>query len=317
MTMLVFQLGEGSELEADLSADIVTLGRADDNDIVIGNAWISWHHARFERAGGVVRVIDLNSRNGILLNEKRVTDSVLKSGDVLTFGQLQAIFRDTGDDGGSEARPVQTPPPRAAATVPLAGARVPQPLVPRPAPARPGAVPGPGRIPGGSPTDPNPMAANGQARKNPPAAAPAFSRATPTPVVAPTSGEESIAANGENVQQFAKGLIKRIDLLDDLIANVAGRDAGAAGQLGPLRASFEELLREHSVEPFTVEVGRPLDVATRKKINIVEATAGQEGTTEIAEVFRPGYVCQKGPGGAPIVLRKAEVRTRKPGAVPS
>jgi molecular chaperone GrpE (heat shock protein) len=163
--------------------------------------------------------------------------------------------------------------------------------------------------------DLNPMATNGLARgKLPAGGAAALTRGTPAPVVTPTPGNDLHAANGENVQQFAKGLIKRIDLLDDLIANVADRDASAAAQLGPLRASFEDLLREHSVEPFTVEVGKPIDVATRKKITIVEATKDQDGATEIAEVFRPGYLWQNGGGGAPMVLRKAEVRTRKPGA---
>jgi pSer/pThr/pTyr-binding forkhead associated (FHA) protein len=141
--MLVFQLGEGNELEAELAADVVTLGRAGDNDIVIENAWISWHHARFERTGHSFRVVDLNSHNGILLNDARITEAALKSGDVLTFGQLQAVFRDSGTE---PTRPPAGPVgPRAAATVPLVSG-APRPLAtktPRPHPTPPVPVPPP------------------------------------------------------------------------------------------------------------------------------------------------------------------------------
>jgi pSer/pThr/pTyr-binding forkhead associated (FHA) protein len=143
MSILVFQLGEGNELEAELAGDIVTLGRAGDNDIVIENAWISWHHARFERTGHSFRVVDLNSHNGILLNDTRITEAALSSGDVLTFGQLQVVFRDSGTG--------PTPPsagrvgPRAAATVPLVpgAARPLAAKTPRPHPAPSVPVPPP------------------------------------------------------------------------------------------------------------------------------------------------------------------------------
>jgi molecular chaperone GrpE (heat shock protein) len=113
---------------------------------------------------------------------------------------------------------------------------------------------------------------------------------------------------------LARGLIQRLDQLEDLMA--AGEKAlpGLAARLAPLHASLLELLRDHSIEPYTVPPGQPLDVATRKRITIVEAAPEGAGVTEIAEVFRPGYQLNPGTGDGPaVILRKAEVRTlRRP-----
>jgi hypothetical protein len=117
-------------------------------------------------------------------------------------------------------------------------------------------------------------------------------------------------------------LIKRLDLLDTLLASLEGRDPTTAAQITPLRDSLLELLRDHSIEPFTFEAGTKLDVAMRKRIHIVEPTNDPDGATEITRVFRPGYVWRNGPASPPVVLRKAEVRTgrssaRLEGEVPS
>jgi molecular chaperone GrpE (heat shock protein) len=118
----------------------------------------------------------------------------------------------------------------------------------------------------------------------------------------------------EHDHSLARGLIQRIDQLEDLMA--AGDKAlpGLAARLAPLHASLLELLRDHSIEPYTVAPGEPLDVATRKRITIVEAAPEGPGITEIAEVFRAGYQVIQGAGDQPaVVLRKAEVRTlRRP-----
>jgi pSer/pThr/pTyr-binding forkhead associated (FHA) protein len=137
MARLIFKLGDGKTLDFNLSAAVVTLGRATSNDIVINNSWISSHHAKFERSGGTVEVmslgtlhgiplkeykrvggvytvVDLNSHNGLTVNGKRVTSKELKSGDVLSFGQLEALFRGFGN-GFAVPRPLTT---HAASTAP-------------------------------------------------------------------------------------------------------------------------------------------------------------------------------------------------------
>ena len=131
---------------------------------------------------------------------------------------------------------------------------------------------------------------------------------------APTRETAILRPSSENADEFARSLIKRIDLLDDLAANAAGRDARLASQLSPLRASLVELLRELSVEPFSVEVGQALDVATRKRIRIVEPPrANPTARPRSRKSFVAGTSWRNGAGTAPMILRKAEVRTRKAG----
>lgn len=122
--------------------------------------------------------------------------------------------------------------------------------------------------------------------------------------------QDGAAPGAEADQALARGLIQRIDLLEDLMTSGERTLPGLADRLAPLHASLLELLREHSIEPYTVQLGHALDVATRKRITIVEPAPEGEGITEIAEVFRPGYHFTRGSGDLPaVILRKAEVRT--------
>lgn len=55
---------------------ITTIGRWEDNDIVIPDRWISRYHARIRREGSRFVLDDLGSKNGLFLNGQRVTQSV-------------------------------------------------------------------------------------------------------------------------------------------------------------------------------------------------------------------------------------------------
>ena len=60
----------------------VTFGRADDNEVVLQEKGISRYHARFRYDNGTLWVQDAGSRNGIFVNDVRVTDHrTLKVGD--------------------------------------------------------------------------------------------------------------------------------------------------------------------------------------------------------------------------------------------
>ncbi len=79
-----------------------TLGRAEDNQIVLADACVSARHARIDTREGEWWLTDLGSRNGTRLNGLSVTKPVpLTDGDVIEVGQIQLRF----ETAGGQARP--------------------------------------------------------------------------------------------------------------------------------------------------------------------------------------------------------------------
>lgn len=69
------------------------LGRNKDNDIVLTSERASRYHAEIVRNGDEVRLVDLESRNGIWVNGARVDRQIaLKTGDRLSIGRQAFIF---------------------------------------------------------------------------------------------------------------------------------------------------------------------------------------------------------------------------------
>ncbi|MCC6276773.1 MAG: FHA domain-containing protein [Oligoflexia bacterium] len=70
----------------------ITLGRAQDNDIVLQDPKASRHHAKIENQGAKFVITDLGSQNGIMVNNQIVTHSDLKPGDLFMVGSTQMKF---------------------------------------------------------------------------------------------------------------------------------------------------------------------------------------------------------------------------------
>ncbi len=85
----------------DLEPGTYTVGRNPDSDFFINDKTVSREHARFEviePAG--YRVTDLSSRNGTLVNGRRIDSPVdLKPGDMVMFGQVE--FKLSSGDGSA------------------------------------------------------------------------------------------------------------------------------------------------------------------------------------------------------------------------
>ena len=76
----------------ELVGDIVTIGRAPLNDIVIDNPVVSARHAILLKFGDSYWLKDLNSTNGIHINGSHFIDGELKDGDTIRFGSVIAAF---------------------------------------------------------------------------------------------------------------------------------------------------------------------------------------------------------------------------------
>lgn len=70
----------------------VSIGRALDNDIVIGDASVSRHHAAIEANGAGYRVVDLDSQNGSFVNGQRIAEAPLTDGAAVRFGDVTYVF---------------------------------------------------------------------------------------------------------------------------------------------------------------------------------------------------------------------------------
>ncbi len=69
-----------------------TIGRGLDNDVRIDTKFISRHHAVVLAGPNQTVVEDLRSTNGVLVNGRRVTRSVLRDGDIVHVGKTQFRF---------------------------------------------------------------------------------------------------------------------------------------------------------------------------------------------------------------------------------
>ena len=77
---------DGKELRFPLFRDRLTIGRTAHNDIQLAMRFVSRRHAVIATDNKKTRIIDWGSRNGVYVNKRRVTEKILKSGDVLTIG---------------------------------------------------------------------------------------------------------------------------------------------------------------------------------------------------------------------------------------
>jgi len=73
----------------ELKADKTTIGRVEDNTFQIAEPSVSSHHCEVLLRGNDVVVRDLNSTNGTFINGEKVTESVIKPGQILRLGQIE------------------------------------------------------------------------------------------------------------------------------------------------------------------------------------------------------------------------------------
>lgn len=79
----------GTERVVPLDRDVIAIGRDPTCTIRLDSPYVSRQHARVERRADGLTLVDLGSRNGSLLNGRRVEHPVpLGVGDVITIGDV-------------------------------------------------------------------------------------------------------------------------------------------------------------------------------------------------------------------------------------
>ncbi|HEY7296152.1 MAG TPA: FHA domain-containing protein [Dehalococcoidia bacterium] len=84
----------GQEREVLLERDVTRIGRARDCDLPLDSGYISRYHARIERSGRTWEIVDEGSKNGVILNGRRVSRShALFPGDSIRLGDFTLIVQ--------------------------------------------------------------------------------------------------------------------------------------------------------------------------------------------------------------------------------
>jgi len=86
MAKVLLKFKEAVVKEIPLDQDVMTIGRKEENDIVIDNQSVSGRHAKILKEGDSVFVEDVNSLNGTYVNGQKIFKSELFNGDVILIG---------------------------------------------------------------------------------------------------------------------------------------------------------------------------------------------------------------------------------------
>ncbi len=88
-----------------LNPTVTTIGRSQDNDIVINNLALSRRHAELHFRSGRFEVEDLGSQNGVFVNNSRIRGpEVLTHEDTVTLGTYHFVFSDEEAQSRAAAR---------------------------------------------------------------------------------------------------------------------------------------------------------------------------------------------------------------------
>ena len=140
MPKLIITNPDGTTVKYGLNGRNFTVGRSENNDIVLPGGSSSNHHAVLKQSdAGDFVITDLDSTNKTRVNQSVIQTSILRDGDALMFGDIQAMYE-------SEF----TPAPKVDQPTQIYETQRPEPSQPRATPGRqaPGVhTPLPGRQP--------------------------------------------------------------------------------------------------------------------------------------------------------------------------
>jgi len=92
----------------ELKVDKTTVGRVEDNTFQIAEPSVSSHHCEVILRGSEVLVRDLNSTNGTYINGEKITERVIKPGQILRLGQVELRLETDAPAGPAKKQLDQT-----------------------------------------------------------------------------------------------------------------------------------------------------------------------------------------------------------------
>jgi serine/threonine protein kinase len=97
LARLVIETGHRIGTDYPLKGELVIIGRI--GDVRIEDAKASREHSKIVKKEEGYCLFDLESRNGTFLNDKRITEALLHSGDRITIGDTVLVFVEEEEEG--------------------------------------------------------------------------------------------------------------------------------------------------------------------------------------------------------------------------
>jgi pSer/pThr/pTyr-binding forkhead associated (FHA) protein len=86
-----------------LVGKVVSLGSGPENNIRVMDGAVSGKHAGVAIDGNKFEIVDLGSKNGVLVNGKKTPRRFLRNGDIITLGMTDFKFESTVETSDEEA----------------------------------------------------------------------------------------------------------------------------------------------------------------------------------------------------------------------
>lgn len=77
----------------------ISIGRTADNDVVLDNLGVSRKHAQIEFNPDSAVIMDNESLNGTFVNNRKITEEILKDNDQITIGKFNLIYHKEEEKG--------------------------------------------------------------------------------------------------------------------------------------------------------------------------------------------------------------------------
>ena len=92
MARLILEFNQEVLRDYPVRSRSITIGRQEDNTIVLDNPRVSSYHARIDRAASDYILTDLQSTNGTFVNNDNVVSQKLLHGDRIRIGEHILLF---------------------------------------------------------------------------------------------------------------------------------------------------------------------------------------------------------------------------------
>ncbi|MFO1483142.1 MAG: FHA domain-containing protein [Verrucomicrobiaceae bacterium] len=103
MPRIQFTTPDGASGVLELDAERMTLGRADDNQLIIADDSVSSHHGEVAFDGASWTLNDLGSTNGTKVGGSRVETVKLNAGASFQLGNVNCVFLGDGEEAAAAA----------------------------------------------------------------------------------------------------------------------------------------------------------------------------------------------------------------------